>query len=123
VWITQYPDVSHSGNNSQLCDYTIVPNGNAELTSAEFDWANSNIVKPLLAAIADATTAHAWNMAPVYADFFNHGICASDHWVNTWLEDYLAQGDKFGFFHPNGKGQQDYANVFVPILRALPTSR
>ena len=106
LWITQYFDASRD-DSGQLCDYSVVPILST-LSPADFQWANTNIVAPLENQISTAASAHGWNVLPVYSDFYTHGICATDHWLNQWDEEFQNQGDKQGFFHPNHNGQDDY---------------
>jgi hypothetical protein len=115
VWLTEYFDPTHdeSGN---LCDVEIVP-GVAGLSPDEFAWATANIIDPLENTIHAAAQREGWNLLPAYTPFLTHGICASGvNWVNTWEEDFSAQGDEFGFFHPNHAGQADYTQEMNALI-------
>ena len=35
----------------------------------------------------------------------DHGYCAPDRWVTQIIDSFVGQGDEFGTFHPNIKGQ------------------
>lgn len=119
VWLTEYfnPSLDDSGN---LCDYSIL-GGLSELTPDVFSWATANILDPLENAIHAAAQREGWHVLSTYNDFgslgyFGHGICANVNWMNTWEEDFTAQGDEFGFFHPNHQGQADYAYAMNTLI-------
>jgi GDSL-like Lipase/Acylhydrolase family len=121
VYLTTYFDPSQD-ENGDLCNYQVVGNA-ASLSPQEFQWANQFALRPLNATLK-AAAAHGWNLVDVTPDFAKHGTCAKENWVNKFDEDFRTQGDQFGFFHPTGPGQDDYAKRILEALSAnqLPTS-
>jgi len=127
VYLTTYFDPSQNDNGSP-CDYEPLKNVaslyGVSLSSQEFQWANQFVLGPLNATLKAAAAAHGWHLIDVTPDFANHGICAKENWVNKFDEDFSTQGDQFGFFHPTGPGQDEYAKRILEALSAnqLPTS-
>lgn len=118
VYLTTYfnPAQDDNGNN---CNYDVIFS-RSTLSPDEFRWANTNLVGPLNDALKAAAKKNGWNLIDVNSDFTKHGVCATDHWITRFDETFQHQGDQYGFFHPNGAGQDDYAKRILQALTANP---
>ncbi len=56
--------------------------------------------------IAANSARHGWTIVDEsFSDSRGHGYCAPDRWVTQIIDSFVGQGDEFGTFHPNIKGQ------------------
>jgi hypothetical protein len=117
VYLTEYWDPTHDDRTSTQdpiagkgfswwCPRDVLaPN------ASDRKWGYENGVVPLNAAIQAAATT--WNfhyVGGIAADFYRHGLCATNSWIVSPTESIGRQGNLFGSWHANLAGQQDIAN-------------
>ena len=111
VFLTEYPDPTHDGTGA--VDMSCLP-----VTQEEADWAATTVVTGLNAQVRAAAAAHGWTaVTGIGFDFALHGYCADESWFVRLTESFGSQGDPEGSFHPNGRGQNAYAERIVAAVR------
>lgn len=88
------------------------------LSLEESQWAESNLLAPLNAAVHAAAARHGWQVVGGVAEAFrHHGLCAGRA---SWITDPLSSGaielSLVGTLHPNGDGHVATATLIAPIL-------
>ncbi len=124
IYLTEYPEQTQNGAGIYTSIIGIPEIGIGAITPEELEWAHTNVVVPLTAAVHAAAAAHDWHVVSGISDqFVAHGYASDDHWVVQLGESLLSQKDINGSFHPNAKGQDVYARqIFGALAPALGVS-
>ncbi len=118
VYLTQYFNPTRD-DNGNYCDGVLGPGFPLGITAAEMSWADRNVVTNLNKYGQDAATRNGWTYVSGIADqFYNHGYCATAHYVDQVSESFQDQNDENGGFHPNHEGQAVYRDAISESLLA-----
>ena len=113
------------------------PKGNyeEELTAAESEWVEANVVNPLNARFATEATQHGWKLVNSHVNaFFGHAICSPDNWINQNLQALRRQGEldetegapiavSAGIAHPNRAGFAAMGAALAADMRPVVVDR
>jgi lysophospholipase L1-like esterase len=113
VQVTNYPDLTHDQNGAVAAipgplDTTLI-----SLADAQF--ASTQILAPLDAAVATAAKANHWTLASITAAFNTHGYPSTNTFIRQLDESIEMEGSADGTFHPNAAGE---AAIAAQILAA-----
>jgi hypothetical protein len=129
AYLGEYFDPTHD-ENGQPCEMRLEGavsdanpagvGGDGVINPSESAWAYIAVVQPLNNTIHQKAGQFGWQVLDGIADRFGpHGYCAADHWIVHYGESKRDQGDKFGTMHPNGPGQQAYADRIEQGMRQM----
>gem|GEM_PF-5893072 len=103
----------------------------AGVKAGELEWADINLVQPLLARINETHIDLGWNVVHL-PDSLNHGICVEERNANLNIDALEREGENIlpflplssGMIHPNDRGfryegQQIRETMFPDIARKL----
>jgi hypothetical protein len=79
-----------------FCDHQPPGNFEQNLSPAESEWVEANVLLPLNARFATEATQHTWRLVNDHVNaFFGHAICSpsADRWVRTNLDALRTQGE------------------------------
>ena len=115
VFLTAAPNPLRATANT-FCNRQPEGNYEEELTAAESQWVEANVVNPLNARFATEATQHGWHLVNSHVNtFFGHAICSPDNWINQNLQALHREGEldetsgvpiavSAGIAHPNRAG-------------------
>jgi hypothetical protein len=127
---TSNPNRLRSPDGFGYCSRALRPPFRSGIAEEEFQWAREvvqqgragttfefrprNRAGATLAVTADGLNTtiaannarHGWTIADEsFTNSRGHGYCAPDRWVTQIVDSFVGQGDEYGTFHPNIKGQ------------------
>jgi len=117
VLMTGYPDLTRDQNGNVAALPLGLGVDLIDLADAQF--ASSQLVAPLNAAVTNAATKYKWTLVTqILTDFRTHGYPSTSRWIRTLGESLEMQGNQDGTFHPNAAGHLDFAKNFLAAYRA-----
>jgi hypothetical protein len=119
ILIPEYLDAMTGSEDGSLCQSIVFENAicgdarssdagclNGEIDAFEVEWARRGVWEPLNRAVW-STASLGWTpVGGIAAEGPGHAYCSADNFVNTYLQSWLTQEDKFGAMHPNRAGQE-----------------
>ncbi len=117
VLMTGYPDLTRN----QFGQVAALPLGlgGSLVSLADAQFASTQLLNPLNAAIATAASKYKWTLVTkILTDFRTHGYPSTSRWIRTLRESLAMQGDADGTFHPNAAGHLDFARNFLAAYLA-----
>jgi hypothetical protein len=132
VFLTEYADPTGDrwGHTAAQILGDIFPG--IRVDQSKLEWARTEVLGPLNAAVARAAAVHDWNyVGEIAEDFRRHGYAADDpytahpeadhiRWIRTYGESTAMQGDISGTLHPNEFGHRAIARRLVTALEQIP---
>ena len=112
VMITEYPDITRNqqGNVAEIVGPLDIP----LISQADAQFASTNIIAPLDAAVMAGARANGWTyVSGISAAFRTHGYPSTTSWVRQLGDSIVMQGDADGTFHPNAAGHLAIARRLI----------
>jgi hypothetical protein len=134
VFLTAAPNPLRA-TASTYCNRQPEGNYEEELTGAESEWVEANVVNPLNARFATEATQHGWELVNAHVNtFFGHAICSPDNWINQNLQALRRQGEldetegvpiavSGGIAHPNRSGFAAIGGALAADMRPYVVDR
>ena len=106
VLITEYPDLTRDQTGAVAA--IPGPLGTTLISKTDAQFASTQLVAPLDAAVAEAARANHWTyVTNISADFATHGYPSTDSWIRTVGQSLQGEESLDGTFHPNLAGTQN----------------
>ena len=120
VLITEYPDLTRNQDGQ----YVPVKFGAIDaINTANVQFADLNILKPLNQAIDTAAAANNWTtVGSLAAPFRTHGYSSTNSWIRNVGDSLRFESSSIGAFHPNTKGQQAIALRLLDVYNQTNVS-
>ena len=134
VFLTAAPNPLRA-TSSTYCNRQPEGNYEEELTAAESEWVEANVVTPLNTRFATEATQHGWKLVNSHVNtFFGHAICSPDNWINQNLQALRRQGEldetegvpiavSAGIAHPNRAGFAAMGAALAADMRPVVVDR
>ena len=118
-----------------FCDRQPAGNYEESLIGAESEWLEANVLVPLNTRFQTEANQHGWNLVTSHVNqFFGHGLCAADNWINTNLQALRKQGEldetenlpiavSGGIGHPNRSGFAAIGSALYARMRPFIMDR
>lgn len=114
VYLLEYGDPTRNRLGGYCED--LVYDHVGEIDAKESKWASEFVLPGLNNALKQAAGSQGWNWVEGYlaATRDGHGVCADERsWFVSINQSLAAQGNVFGFLHPNEPGQVAYGQQVV----------
>jgi lysophospholipase L1-like esterase len=125
VYPIEYPNATRDDNGA-VCNPLIpyldsTPFGftmRGTITQSEAAQAESELLRPVNAALTTAATTYGWRLVSgIASQSTTHGLCSTRPWFVGVSQSLIEQHDVLGTLHPNRQGHQAMAGLVVSALK------